>query len=515
MAADPGFLAQLTGGEGDERAAAQDALRQQRGEGGAQLASASGAGASPLVGGIFGALGGLLKGEFKGVGKNFTEGVRQADDRLTGRMHGITGDEVASRRAVRQELSKEEFKDDGSFDARIKMARRAASIANQLGDVQGVSRALTAVDNLTKEKEEFNKLQAQTTSAEAKAVEDQIDTGFSTSGKAQSGIRGIHQGAAGLWVTENGKLTFKPFDESFSLADPADTFGSDRGSVGAQLKKINGVAKISKIKSLASSANTALEKTDRILSTLTDLTEKGGVESVIGVSGGVISSIDNLVRNVNGVINTFASRGAAADGSVSEKDGRSFEGRSGLRKFAEDAGNSFSKLIQLPAGVEETSAAAQQHRANVMEMAYMAARLAEPSNRGLSDNDIKNALTRIAGDTSNPQVMMRRFLEMQIDASHELDFELRLMHGSLGPNVSDDQINAALVGKGYPEYKSRKDEVFQKFGIRVDGSNRAVFAPGASLDADVQPGTGVGGGATTPESGAALLDDLFGPQEGE
>jgi len=87
---------------------------------------------------------------------------------------------------------------------------------------------------------------------------------------------------------------------------------------------------------------------------------------------------------------------------------------------------------------------------------------------------------------------MRRFLEMQVDAANELDFELRLSHGSLGANVSDDAINTALVGKGYGEYKARKDALFEKFNVTEQQDGRVTFAEGTLIGSDVQPGEGTG-----------------------
>jgi hypothetical protein len=70
------------------------------------------------------------------------------------------------------------------------------------------------------------------------------------------------------------------------------------------------------------------------------------------------------------------------------------------------------------------SAEAQEHRAQILELAYMAARLAEPSNRGLSDKDIEAALARIAGDTSNPQQLLRRFVTIAADSAYDLEDRL-------------------------------------------------------------------------------------------
>ena len=481
MADQPGFFEKLIGSPVDEtRVADMQQAEQRKAAGNSRFQNFYNLGEQ--------AGSGLGKAGASLLGKG-----QQARDNETAAANGIQVEEVIARRRIRQETAK--VTDDGSFPARRKMAEIAARISNEEGDSSGLARALDMMQSLKNEEAEFNKLNAGVASAEAKAVDDATVNGFTSEGRPRTGVLAIENGQSGMKVTEGGELIFKPFDEDFSMVDPERTENFvDPFTIANEIKKNNGVAFVGRVKGLASSANTALAKTDRVLSTLTDLFENGGVESVIGTSGRIITGIDNLVRNINGVINTFSSRGQAADskpGQLPNGEERTWAGRVGLVDMAQDASNGFSQLIQLPEGVSATSAAAQQHRAAVMEMAYMAARLAEPSNRGLSDNDIKNALARIAGDTSNPQVMMRRFLEMQVDAAHELDFELRLLHGSLGPGVSDEQINTAMVGKGYAEYKQRKDELFKKFKVSVNADGRAIFEEGTQIGIDVQPGQGV------------------------
>ena len=497
MADQPGFFEQLTGSAQDET----KTVDQQ------QAALIQGGGR--FAGMMFG-LGEMGTTRLGTAGAQLIGKGQQAKDNITANANGITVEEVRARRRIRQEIAK--VSDDGSFGSRRKMAEIAAKIANEEGDAASLSRALQTIQDLKTEESEFNKLQSQEASAEAKAIGDATVDGYTSDGNPRTGILAIKNGQSGMNVTENGQMVFKPFDENFSMVDPQTTNNViDPFSIANEIKKNNGVAFVGRIKGLASSANTSLAKTDRVLSTLQDLNVDGSASSVIGQSGSIVTFVDNIARNVNGVISAFSARGQVADnkpGMLPNGEERTFAGRSGLISMAQEASNSFSQLIQLPAGVSATSAAAQQHRAAVMEMAYMAARLAEPSNRGLSDNDIKNALARIAGDTSNPQVMMRRFMEMQVDAAHELDFELRLLHGSLGPNVSDEQINMAMVGKGYAEYQKRKTELFSKFGVSETGDGRVRFEE--KIDVDVQPGENVttATGATADPMDA-LSDEEF------
>ena len=86
-----------------------------------------------------------------------------------------------------------------------------------------------------------------------------------------------------------------------------------------------------------------------------------------------------------------------------------------------------------------------------MQMAYLDARLQEPSNRGLSDSDIKNALTRIGINTFDPMVFARR--QQQI---------LRRLNGKLD-NLGIELSGTEQVRKGEPgEDGTVRGFVYQK-----------------------------------------------------
>lgn len=471
MADQPGFFDQLVGSPQDETALADQVTRARVDDTRTRSAAMAERGGTQIAESLFGLFGKKDK-------------AQQLRDNHTASVLGLRPEEVKSRRRIRQETAS--VKDDGSFAARRKMAEVAARIANEEGDAAGLSRALQAMQSLKVEEAEWNKLQSNTKSAEAKATEDQISDGYTSDGTPLSGVRGIKDGAAGLWVTMNGKLTFKPFDEGFSQIDPATQAKNE--DLAVRLSRISSKEERSKIRAMSTNAMMGVRKTDRILSTLTDLYNEGGVGSVIGWSGGLISTIDNLSRNINGIISAFSTTREGAT--------RDAKNKSRWIQEATEGADWVTEFIQLPPGVEATSAAAQQHRANVMEMAYMAARLAEPSNRGLSDNDIKNALIRIAGDTSNPQVMLRKFIEMQADAAHELDHMLSGFHGALGPDVSDEDLDKTLAGDGYRQYKEAKDILFEKYGAVEGDDGRVTFSE--LIGTDVQPGEGTGAEPPAP-----------------
>jgi len=493
----PGFFDQLRGGSEDLNTLASRQREAQLGRAGSRtfnqyygLGSQAGSGL-----GRFGA---------QAIGKG-----QEARDNEAAHAAGISVNEVRSRRRLQKELSL--IEDDGTFKARHKMAQMAAKIANEEGDAAGLARALSAVQRLNEEEAEWDKLSASKVSAQNTALKSGLTTGYGPDGDPATGQLGLGpNGEPGMWVEENGELVHRPWGEDFTLVNPGTEgglAGMTTANIAHQLKINNGTGVVGKVKGMYSSASAALNKTDRVLSTLVDLADGGGVDAVMSTSGGLVSWVDNVARNTRGFLSAVA--GVDREPGLTENgEVRSFTAtREGWTAIARSA-HWLNDLIQLPEGMERASAAAQEHRALVMEMAYMAARLAEPSNRGLSDNDIKNALLRIAGDTSNPQTMMRRFLGMQFDAYRELDDELAMFHGSLGAGVSDEQINTALLGKGWNRYNSKREELFDKFGATVGADGRITFED--QLSEDVQPGETIDPASSIiPQEDISFLDENF------
>jgi len=509
MANEPGFMEQLTGSAVEEEAMVEQMISAQAPS--KTFAQAEQAG-QMMGAGLGSAAAGLASGFFqKDKGGSFMErantAAQDARDRFTAGTLGIEPVDLKARRAIRQEMSAMAAQDDGTPSYRLKMAERAVEVAKRVGSPRQVQTAMATVDALRKEEMEWRKLNAETEAKEIDNLSDSVTTGFRADGTSVTGVLGKENGVAGLHTAAG----FKPFVAGqFSLHDP-EKGGARQGTtrdVHARLRDATTPSNLNKLRARASGAMESLVKTDRVLSTLTDLYEKGGVGSVIGASGKALTAVDNFVRNAKGFVNAFASKG------MSEHNNSL---RDQLLDGVKDGTNALLSLIELPEGVVKGSAAAQQHQAAIMEMAYMAARLAEPSNRGLSDNDIANALKRIAGGTSNPQVMARRFVEMQADAAAALEFDLDMFRGgALGDDISDEQVNKAILGGAYEKYIAKKDEIFEKYGVEMDDTGRARFAAGSKMGVDVEPGEGIGIDPTlegaTDVTDEAVFNEVFGDQ---
>ena len=123
----------------------------------------------------------------------------------------------------------------------------------------------------------------------------------------------------------------------------------------------------------------------------------------------------------------------------------------------------------------------------------MAARLAEPSNRGLSDKDIEAALTRISGDTSNPQQIMNRFMTIVYDSSMDLEDRLSSYYNAIDVAGLSEEENRKAIDKYFggeliSTYRNKRAKLFEDFGVTVDPYGRPIFEN--VLGAQVNPTTG-------------------------
>jgi hypothetical protein len=502
----PGFFEGIVGSNVDERSQYDAMIGQQVADSspfaslghalGQQAAGGLGTIGAGLIGGVMG------RKEEGGFKQSFVNSAQAANDNLIASSAGITPEELRARRRIRKEVS---AVDDGSFGARKAIAEQSARIANEEGAGSVLARSLQALDSVRIEEAEWDKLQAserreedKNRRNEQKSFVDSTRTGWDSTGKPFSGYLGLgpKSGLPGLFTSDGqGNLIHKAFEDGFSLDDPNEAARRAKAgeTLDVRVARITSTKEREAFRDKAATAMQGLRVTERVLSTLTELGDDA--ESIMSVGGDVVTFMAQAVGDFRGIVRAFGhtSAGYSQDSKI----------RNNLLNTIDEAGNKLVDMIELPEGVLEADAAAQIWRANIMEMAYMAARLAEPSNKGLSDNDIKNALQRITGGTTNPQIMMRRFMEMQGQASHDLDFRLSLLHGSLenpdGTYVSGDRIDRSLVGEGIGAYRAEKDRIMKKFGVTFDISGRAIFEENEAMGSDVQPGESIGvGEASAP-----------------
>lgn len=443
-----------------------------------------------------GTLGAAVKGLFKKEeGQNWKQGMRasvQLDrDRQAAQIMGVSVDDLQRDRRIKHRISQLKVLDDGTPETRLNILDNVIQIYNDEGNVDAVQSLLKARLQAKGEIDAFEK-------EKAESYDAQVPDAWRADGTPVTGTFAKQDGRVGL-ITENG---FEPFSADLLRIDPNKTKGNLQKMLREQITPSARTA----IKQQIVANRATVRKSQRVIDTLFQLGDRAN--SIMSKSGDIISATDNLIRNVKGVVDSFTggfssfkddARGA---GNVNKGEHSEYwSGSDYWNNKAHDATDSIWSMF--PESVREDSAAAQQHRAQILELAYMAARIAEPSNRGLSDNDIKYALQRIAGDTSNPQVMVRRFVEAIGDAMYEVD---AMIDTYSVPGYTADEIAFGLGGQSYFDMKAERDAMFERYDIQINEVGRAVL--GTQLDSDIGPQE-----PTIPEDDAAFLESIGIPQE--
>jgi hypothetical protein len=539
MAADKGFLEDIGIGGADERAMAAAARSAQR-DNFRALGMGARRGVGAIAGGVHHLVTGRTEGEetgrsLKGFFKNVAAGASTMEDMDAAQAAGIDLNTLYSRRAIRTELSKERFqKQEGEddFDVRERMARRAAEIAQASGapDLQAAS--LDTLTKLQEERMQFQKLEDEKRERDLSHLNDTIKTGYDreNGGNPLTGTLGFRideetgNKIHGLEYSNNGKLDFKAFSDTFSLEDP--DAGTVKETADQRMRRAFGKGHVDETRSMVQANAQAMRKIERVTASVKSYVDEGIDEAVMGNSGRFVSWVDNGIRNIRGVIGSFIPMGrekgsaAAIDmkadptGRLAGRNGEGYSGWNSWMGRASDAEDSLWSQFQLPVWAQGVSAEAQEHRAQILELAYMAARLAEPSNRGLSDKDIEAALARIAGDTSNPQQLLRRFVTIAADSAYDLEDRLDSYKSAL-KGIDDDEVDTYFGGKLLHNYRLRRDALFTNLGVEFDESHRAVF--NEVVDTQFSPE----GGLQTPEQtlsveglseaeSSAVIDDILG-----
>lgn len=440
-----------------------------------------------LAGLISGAGSIITNRSFKGVGAAIGKGFKEAKEADVARATGLTVEQLRGRREIRNLRSTGV---EGSFASRINLAKRIASIANRSGDTEIVGKALKRVTDLRTEQEEWDKLQAETTIKEIEAdVEDITDAFYD--GEPMTGVNAEDEdGNKGLNFVLDGKDVFRKY---------GDVLKRDLGDLlipsEVLRKQVTTKAK-NELRSLVAVSAQHLRKSKRVMSMLVDANIIGNLPETLSTAGAFDIWIDRTTANIGGIVGVVAGASTWAKDKLAHKDWR------GYKAWTESArkgqGDIWDKLV-LPAFARQTAAAAENYRSQILDLAYLAARLAEPSNRGLSDKDIQAALVRIVGDSANPQTIMTRFAEHVVDGAVNLQVMLSSHYGSYGPNVTDEDVDLFFGGEALKQYRRDIFDMGIAFGFTSDNNGRITF--GTTIDQAQQPlasdqgGVGIGGGA--------------------
>lgn len=509
----------------------------------AQLGEESGRGASSLTRGL---LNTIMKRKERG-GFKFGAGMKDARDEVIARGAGMAGggSELRSRRKIRKQIATQNFGDLSTIDARIKLAEFVVNQAQQDGNTTAQVAAMSKVEALKKEKVEFDKLKSGASEADSKAkragslaskeaTPDVWLRGENNSRTAQLATNDgrrpdLPDDTPGVEYVDKGKLQFAAIGE-YSLEDPA-TASALKGAetLDKVWNRTVSPKQDTDLRTLVTVGQDSIRKFGRIMDTLTDLGNEAG--TMMSTSGDMVTWTDKAARNIKNIGMAWFGpnnrKGSLIDrGLAPNEDDITFDYRGSLDDRAREAYDPNDEIwfaLQLPERFKDTSAAAQNYRANMMELIYMAARLAEPSARALSDADIIAASKRIAADSNNPQVIMRRFAEMMGDSAHTLENRLDVysnvvtvaINPQTGANYTVEDFEKFIGGDALIRYRKDLQTLYNKHDITIDPSTgRATFK--SPMDSDLQPDERFGD-TTKPEleglKGDALLDAILGPPE--
>lgn len=505
MADNAGFLEQLGIPSMDERAIldAQRAKIRQGRPGYAQN-YAAGRQARPLLGGAVEAITGLISGKdggrsLKGLARNFGQGLVTEHDRQVAVAAGITPETLKSRRAIREEIGKEPFKSPEAFETQISMAKKVAVIALRNGDMDTYGKTISALSSLKVQKAEFDKLKSGESRAQEEHERDGIVTAF-LNGKPVDGAMGENEdGVAGMWISDGrGGSKFEPWGPDLHRVD------TSRGHESLQFQMRNSLQRGEgpELRALVTTNIASHRKFDRVMTNISEFSKEGRAGAVTGkIPAGISVALDTAFRAVKDTVGMFApgaavNRDNAAEYKIDE-NGNARGVKSWMSSVADDPKHEIWDFVTLPPGIQQNSADAQNYRAHLIELAYMAARLREPSNRGLSDKDVESAL-RSMGESSNPQVIMTRFAEFMGDGLHEAETNLRQYTGGMFPGFSAEEVEQHLVGDSMKELRAIMQASQAKHNYTFDNSGRVKFLEPVD---PFQPSPSAGGVQPVNQSG--------------
>lgn len=431
-----GLLEELGLGNVNEQAMFQQALASGSNQYGGGLAGTMAAAGQQLGQNIAPAVGGLFKtaknsltkdpetGKRQG-GFNFSQGVRDVKDATIAQQMGLSGpEELRTRRASQAAISALQFENTGDpIVDQSKALDKIIAVANQHGDAKTVNAAMKKKVQLEAQQKEFDKQDGQQKKLDR---ENRIQAEMDTTGRTVQLVGDEADGAVskaimqedGTWKVwrpdgtveegvDGGKLIF---------VDPKNPqrdrqFETETGQLSTALK-LNGLTgqAITKPRSFLADMGTQAVIVNDMTQSLLDMYNPA-VAFSDSATGAVAA--DRAFSMVETLSSLFTRKGDTPtdvtynDKKVSpELQYKEATSTDHYTSFLASQGLSLRNV--LPAHIQVDSQQAQLFIANVMQLAYLDARLQEPANRGLSDNDVQAALKRIGAGSPDPKVFALR-----------------------------------------------------------------------------------------------------------
>lgn len=430
MAESIGFLDSLGIGVADE----EDILKAQReailSQGNSGKMRALGQSGGAALGGLASGVAGLVTGNNDGRSPsgffdNVGRGASNVREGAAAQNAGITVEQLRSRRKIRSLQAK--YSSDSSFESRSALLRDIISISNKAGDTEVVAAAMAKLQQLKEDEIEFASLKTER-EVELHEQSEQLET--DSTGRTLRLVSEDPQGPTSqgtfdpltnTWdvIDSKGNISYGVNPLRIVLTDPVieraaaavEARGDDETDLLIKALKVNGLTGQTPDKKrvvlidMATQASIVSDMTGTLIGMWNPAVAFSDSQALATGSDRVFSFIETFSSLFSRKGSMTAIKYDGKKVSIQEQYAKGTN-QDILDEFYSEKGLSFRDM--LPPHIQADTEEAQLFRANVMQLAYLDARLQEPSNRGLSDNDIKAALDRIGVGSPNPAVFARR-----------------------------------------------------------------------------------------------------------
>ena len=505
----------LGGRKPDPQASAYERREQRQTE-----SAAAGANA---IGGMIGSLFGKNKG--RTLREGFKAGLEQQNLVNESRATGLSVQETIKRKAVRKSAQDINVPSTGDAIAdQLALLKELSQLADREGDTQLIANINRKRMQLKVQQAELSKMEG--TESREKSEEqrtaddfqqakytgvDVVPTGADVKSKDFVPSSAIYDPDTGLWtVTHRDGSTEEV--TSIQKYDPAihgpNAGGRQRVSESAQSEAIKqsgtGKAYAAKKTNLTNMAKVAGITTD-VVDLFTSLVDP---QAALAYNANISIVTDKLIRTGESAARLF--RGKSGDMTYIHQNGGTFRNdqyvvngkvtsklqqKGWALKKIEEGIEALGGMSALFPAIKQNSAAASKMKAMIMEMAFMDARMQEPSNRGLSDKDIEAALERIGAFSANPTVFIDRQLQLANRNLHELDI-LGEEYNDTPNNTKEDLIKATY---NFEQVARVRDTLNKNIARMIEARATIEQRLGATQQAPSASPTGNPLEALTPE----------------
>lgn len=464
---------------------------------GRQLGRGIGQGAVPLAGGLLGLAGKYVPGI---EGKSFSDGARDMEDAAHARMLGMDVPTLRAREATQKAVQNIKPVQTGDpIQDQLAALKEIVKIANTNGDSDTALKAMQKLTQLEAQDLAMSKAEREDKQgAREERIRDEADTTGRTVIMQGDEIDGAHSKAmydpdTGKWkvIRPDGSVQEGVDGLELTFVDPAkkaaqrDRFFETQEGAMKNALSLNfltgktGEGKRNAVSGFAEQADIVSNMTDMLVAMYDPRVAFADAAAVAGGADRVITFVDTLA-NVFGRSGDDTKTTYNGKGVSTQKQYEVATDPSHLERYATSVGKSIEQLV--PAHIRGDTQAMQLFQAQVMRLAYLDARLQEPSNRGLSDNDIQNALKRIGIGSPDPMV----FVSNQLTTIDRLQNQMGNLGVEFAPTsqVTKSQLRDHVYP---PEFRARvSDTLFDTrakltaFGESYTGQTGPEAPPPAS-----------------------------------